>query len=131
MSVTYEIEVFREQAANEMTPEQFEAGWAHQLSGIEPWHRERKMHDSDGFIAREAWSPGCLAAGHVQETEDSDGDGERLIADGIHVDGWDCEAICKATKEADACCACESEDCEFNLGALPDLWSMVGAKGVS
>ena len=131
MSATYEIEVFQGQAANEMTPEQFEADWVYQLSGVEPWHRERKMHDSDGFIAHEAWSPRCLAAGHVQETEDSDGDGEVLIADGVHVHGWDGDVLCKETKEADACCVCESDDCEFNLGALPDLWSMVGAKGVS
>lgn len=119
----------------EMSQAEIEGDIQWHLKGIEPWHRERKMHNGNGWFADFAWSEKCLAAGHKKDPSAFDEDGayhdyeDELYGDGTHVTGFDGDILCTETKWGSCCTDCESEDCEYGLGALaPNLWELVMAK---
>ncbi len=90
-------------------------------------HRERKLHDRDGFLAEEAGSAACVALGH---SKPEDGWGEGL--DDEHVPGWDGTWLCDATRYGSACTYCESEDCEasasLNMRTRAEFWELFRAR---
>lgn len=83
---------------------------------------ERKNHDRDGYLCDIAGSPACIALGH---TPNADGDWEEDDED--HPSGWGDGVICPATRYADACTYCESEDCPWQPFDTSALWKAVSA----
>ncbi len=119
----------------EMSQAEIEDDIQWHLKGIEPWHRERKMHNGDGWFADFAWSEKCLAAGHKKDSSAFDEDGayhdyeDELYGDGTHASGFDGDLLCTDTKWGTCCTECEGEDCEYAFGELrPSLWEMVMAE---
>ena len=134
MALWEEVQDIAEQFS-EMTEAEVEEDLQWHFKHIEPWHRERKMHNGNGWFADFAWSERCLAAGHEKDPQALDDDGayhdheDALYGDGTHCSGFDGDVLCTETKWGTCCTTCEGEDCEYGFGELkPSLWEMVSAK---
>lgn len=129
MALWEELQVIAMDYAS-LSSEEVEDDLQWHLSLIPAHHRERMMHNSEGWLAECAFSEKCLALGHKpgEDGEDGDPDWDQHYADGDHVYGWDAEMICVGTKHGIACSECESPDCEYDFGRIPSIWEMVSAK---
>ena len=92
------------------------------------YDQERRSHDSRAYICDEAGGADCLALGHSPQGEDGEwpDDDEWHEA---HPMGWDGDPVCKEARYGDACTACESDDCPYNLGQIRLIWSLPGVSG--
>ena len=99
----------------------------------------RHDHDTDGYLCSDAWSPECLALGHVKpagvDLEDAlndpyyhDDDPTELGRD-RHVPSFEGELLCGGTATGDhVCTKCEGE-CGNNYDQTPSLWALVALAG--
>lgn len=99
----------------------------------------RHDHDSEGYAAKDAWSPECLALGHVRpdDLELDEWEQDPYYDDSApaepardrHVTSFEDELLCGGTVTGDRICTqCEGE-CRSDLDQSPLLWSLVALAG--
>lgn len=92
------------------------------------YDQERRTHDARSYMCDEAGGADCLALGHLQPSEDGEWPDDDAWHE-AHPMGWDGDPVCKEARYGDACTACESDDCPYNLGRIELIWSLPGVEG--